>query len=209
MTDNDKPDTGKWDDELKPRERKFVVLYCTDDDCFMNGRKAFTKANTKYKGGDVVYMPKDSVADAGASRLLSSAKVKSAVRRLLQELQPDVDAENIPRLLHDMYLQATYNPADIITSDGSLVTEDLHDLGDLAKCIAGIKTSDKGYEVKLYPRQLAQEKLMRYYNLVREHLPDGGGDSMRRVILARQADSIEEWNRENAGDDGNSVETTA
>lgn len=198
---------GRWDDGLKPRERKFVVYYCTDDDCFMNGRKAFRKANTKYRAGEVTYEPSDSVSDTGASKLLSSAKVKSAVRRLLAELQPDVDAENIPRLLHDLYVQATFSPADIVDASGRLVVDDIAELGDKAKCIRQLYATKYGTRVELADRSRAQEKLLRYYDLVRERLPDADGDGMARVVLASQSASVDDWNRENG--DGDAVEATA
>ena len=194
--DNDNDERLPWDDGLKPRQRNFVVFYCTDEDCFMNGRASYRKAHTKYKAGEVVYTPSDEVCDVGASKLLSIAKVKQACRRLLAEMQPDVDAENIPRLLHDLVLQAMYNPADIVDERGNLVVNTLDELGDKAKCIKQIWRNSFGTRVELTDRTKAQEKLLRYYALVR-NVPDVA-DTMQRLQLVKQADSIAEWNVENA-----------
>lgn len=200
-------DSAAWDDGLKPRQRNFVVYYCTDDSCFMNGRQAYKKAHTKYKAGDIVYTPSDEVSDVGASKMLSIAKVKEACRKLLAELQPEMDAENIPRLLHDLALQATYNPADIIDAEGKLVTQELSELGDKAKCIKQLYRTNLGVRVQLADRTVAQEKLLRYYDLVRD-VPKAQ-DDMRAVLLSKQAESIDAWNRENGSADGTALETTA
>lgn len=189
-------ESAVWDEGLKPRQRNFVVFYCTDEDCFMNGRKAYRKAHTKYKAGEIVYTPSDEVCDVGASKMLSIAKVKQACRLLLAELQPQVDAENVPRLLHDLATQAMYNPADIIDAEGKLITADLTELGDKAKCIKQLYRTNLGVRVQLADRTVAQEKLLRYYDLVRD-VPEAQ-DALSQVVLTAQARSIDEWNEANA-----------
>ena len=185
-----------WDAEVRGRKRLFVLNYCTDTVCFMNGRRAYKAAYTKIKDGNPVYVPEDEVSDAGASRLLRSVKVKRAVARLLAETQPEADRENGYRLLHDLVLQATFRPGDIIDADGQLI-KSLDELGDLSKCIKNIYATKYGIRVELMDRSFAQDKLLKYYNLVTEQqnvsitLP---------VINAGEKTGIEEWNEAVGGD---------
>ena len=209
-------DCAAWDEGLSLRQRAFVVFYCTDEDCFMNGRKAYKKAHTKYKAGEPVYTPSEEVCDVGASKLLSVAKVKAACRRLLAELQPDVDAENIPRLLHDIALQAMYNPADIIDTQGRLAVQSLSELGDKAKCIRQIYQTARGVRVELVDRTKAQDRLLRYYNLCRsfgEQMADGGTASMASHGLASPIAALLQTRNESGlvffDDDAESIEQTA
>jgi len=108
----------------------------------------------------------------------------------------DADRENGYRLLHDLVLQATFRPSDIIDADGQLI-KSLDELGDLSKCIKNIYATKYGIRVELMDRSFAQDKLLKYYNLVTEQqnvsitLP---------VINAGEKTGIEEWNEAVGGD---------
>ena len=179
-----------WDDDLKPKERAFVLAYCTDDKCFWNG----TKAVQAFRDLD------DASAAVVASRLLKKESVKRAIKSLIESVQPEVDAENIYRLLHDLFIQSSYNPADIIDDTGQL-RKPIEQLGDLAKCIAQIipLSSQEGIfgaRVVLADRAKAQTKLMKYYNLIRD-APEIKAE-MPVIMLNDKADSLDDWNAENA-----------
>ena len=186
---------SEWDSEVFGRVRIFVLNYCTDSLCFCNGTKAYKQAYTKIVEGKAVYIPSDEVSATSASRLLRNVKVKKSIALLLKETQAEADRENGYRLLHDLFLQATFNPADIIDKRGQLRVKDLSELGDLAKCIASIEPSLYGAKVKLINRAYAQEKLLRYYKLA----SDGNTVKLELpVIDAGGKLSIDEWNEENA-----------
>lgn len=187
-----------WDEEIKGRQRLFVLNYCTSELFFMNGRQAYIAAYTKIKDGKPV-KPKEETADVNASRLLSNAKVKNAAAKLLAELQPDVDRDNSYKLLHDLFLQATYNPADIIDSKGRLKVKRFEDLGDMAKCVEQIEPSQYGLKVKLASRKFAQDKLLKYYDLVRE-MPEIAA-ALPVVYLSQKEETLEDWNKK-YGDGG-------
>ena len=188
-----------WDSELNGRERLFVLNYCTDSLCFFNGTQSYKAAYTKTKGGMAEYIPDDDTAAVGASKLLRKAKVKKAVKDLLSEMQPDIDKENSHRLLHDLVLQATYNPADIIDKKGRLKVGELSELGELAKCIEQIYMTPLGTRIVLSSRRFAQDKLLKYYNLVCEK-PEIKVD-LPVIAIAEKAESAAEWNRDNAGEE--------
>jgi hypothetical protein len=159
----------KWDDGLKPRERAFLVYYLTDPDCFLNGRKAYRKAYTKHaSGGAQTYYPADDVCDTGASRLLSSDRVARGYGLLRDAIQPEADLDTGFRLIHDCTLLATYNPADIINEKGQLL-KPLGDMGEKAKCVAGITTMFGNTFVRLEDRS-------KYAKLLMVWLGTGRGD---------------------------------
>lgn len=190
MDENNKKE--QWDDEISGRKRLFVLNYCTSELFFMNGRRSYIEAYTQIKDGKPVYRPTNETADVNASRLLSNAKVRKAVRLLLKESQPEADRENGYRLLHDLVIQATYNPADIIDKKGRLKVKDLTELGDLAKCIDSISTGPQGTFVKLASRKFAQDKLLKYYDLVKE-VPEIKAD-LPVIILPDKTASVDAWN---------------
>lgn len=185
-------DKERWDDEISGRKRLFVLNYCTSELFFMNGRRSYIEAYTQVKDGKLVYKPTNETADVNASRLLSNAKVKKAVRLLLKETQPEADVENGYRLLHDLVILATYNPADIIDKKGRLKVKDLSELGDLAKCIDSISTGPQGTFVKLASRKFAQDKLLKYYDLVKE-VPELKAD-LPIILLTDKSPSVDAWN---------------
>ena len=174
-----------WDEGLKAREREFVLAFCTDDACFWNGTKAAMKAT----GQD------EASAAVTANRLLKKPNVKTAIKLLIESVQPEADAENIFRLLHDLFIQATYNPADIIDENGQLKNS-LDKMGDKAKCIAQIIPLADGVRIVLTDRDKAQTKLMKYYNLIRE-APEIKAE-MPVIMLADKEKDVDQWNAVNA-----------
>lgn len=188
--EEDKP----WDSEIKGRQRLFVLNYCTNPLFFMNGRRSYIEAYTKIKDNNELERPSNEVADVNASRLLSNAKVKRAVSQLLAESQPEADKDNSYKLLHDLVIQATFNPSDIIDNMGNL-KGDLEDLGDLAKCIESIEPTKFGPRVRLTSRKFAQDKLLKYYELVREQ-PEI--QATLPVIYMTDKEDEETWNKDEA-----------
>lgn len=164
-----------WDEGLSGRIRLFVLHYCTDERCFMCGTRAYKAAYRKKYDDNSIKEVDDNTAAVNAYKLLRKTKVKSAIKKLFRITQTDVDEENVYRVLHDMALLATYNPADIIDSRGTLI-KPLVELGPLAICIEQIQTfySKNGQEctvVKLANRHKALMSLMKYLNLVRDETP--------------------------------------
>lgn len=167
-----------WDDELTGKERSFVLFYCTHDLCFLNGTRAYKKAYRKYdKEKGEFNEPSDEVAAACSSRLLRKAKVKTAIGLLLKQTQVEIDEMNTYKILYMLDLLATYNPADILTTEGKFV-KDIKDLGPLAYCIKSIerqynKNGDCiGVKVNLADRDKYINMLAKYLSLVREVTED-------------------------------------
>ena len=163
-----------WDDELTAKERNFVLFYCTHDLCFLNGTKSYQKAYRKFdKDKGEFNEPSDEVAAACSSRLLRKAKVKTAIGLLLKQTQVEIDEINTYKILYMLDLLATYNPADILTSEGKYV-KDIQDLGPLAYCIKSIERQyDKngdfiGVKINLADRDKYINMLTKYLSLVRE-----------------------------------------
>lgn len=183
-------DSEKWDFDLKPRIRTFVLYFCTDYEAFLNGTKAYKKAYRKKNRETGEWEePSDDVAAVCASKLLRTAKVKSSYKKLLAEVQDDLDEQNIYQVLNLYKMLATYNPADIINAEGYLKVTDLYELGPLALCISGIKRS----EVKLFDRNKALDMLSKYLNLVR---PEITNNNTMPVIMLADKVSVSDFNQE-------------
>ena len=116
-----------WSDGLKAKEKNFLITYCTDPATFWNGTKTAQK----------LFDQDENTASVTASRIMKRPEVKKALHELIASIQPETDTENIFRLLHDLFLQASYNPADIVDENGQLI-KPLAGLGELSKCIAQI-----------------------------------------------------------------------
>jgi hypothetical protein len=97
---------------------------------------------------------------------LRDPKVQEAITKLLRARQSGEDHLNEFRMLQLLKTLAFYNPGDIVDKNGHLKGE-LKDLGDLALCIAGIKQTRNGKEIKLYDRTKAIEMLSRYLEIIR------------------------------------------
>lgn len=167
-----------WDDNLTAKERNFVLFYCTNDMCFLNGTKSYQKAYKKFdKDKGSFDEPSEEVAAACSSRMLRKAKVKQAIGMLLKQIQHEIDETNTYRILFMLNLLATYNPADILTTEGEFV-KDIKDLGPLAFCIKSIERQyDKngdfiGTRITLADREKYLGMLTKYLNLVREVTED-------------------------------------
>lgn len=167
-----------WDEGISGRIRLFVLHYCTDERCFMCGTRAYKAAYRKKNADNSVKEVDDNTAAVNAHKLLRKTKVKAAIKKLFKITQTDVDEENVYRVLHDMALLATYNPADIIDSCGRLKVSNLEELGDKAKCIQNIFTrisaqGDVYYDVVLVNREKFMKPLAQYLKLVRDVDPNG------------------------------------
>jgi hypothetical protein len=162
-----------WDAALKGRRRLFVLYYCTRDDCFLKPIEAYQKAYAKKIGGSVEE-PAYNTAATNAWKLMQRPEIKEATRKLLKAAQAEIDEETKFQVLRMYKVLALYNPADIIDKNGSLKIQgdDLSELGELAKCVAGVsrKVTDKGrvnYEVKLVDRFKALEGIAKYLELIK------------------------------------------
>ena len=183
-----------WDYELKGRERLFVLRYCTDSETFLNAtatyRKVYSKAD---KNGKVKLLARE-VCEAASSRLMKKDRIRTACSRLLRETQADIDQTSQYQLLHDMVLYATYNPADIINSQGELKVKDLKSIGELAKCVTEIFPTKFGYRVKLADRGQYIQQLLKYLELVKPDVPTDD-EHLKVIEMVSKAVSVEEWNR--------------
>lgn len=167
-----------WDEGISGRIRLFVLHYCTDERCFMCGTRAYKAAYRKKNDDNSIKEVDDNTAAVNAHKLLRKTKVKAAIKKLFKATQTDVDEDNVYRVLHDMALLATYNPADIIDAQGRLKVDNLEELGDKAKCIQNIFTrisaqGDVYYDVVLVNREKYMKPLAQYLKLVRDVDPNG------------------------------------
>lgn len=188
-----------WDDDVKGRSRLFVLHYCTDESCFLNGTRAYQKAYTKKNSETGLEdIPSDEVAAVGASRMLRNAKVRSAIRLLNRLFRDESDEEAGYRILKQYETLAFYDPADIINANGKLIVEDLKDLGPLSRCISGIETKPTEWgeqvTIKLSERRGYMQDLGRYLNLLR---PDNAGAVMIPVFMMNQKVGETEWSDAN------------
>ena len=156
-----------WDEGLKGSHRLFLLELVTNEDHFLDPKEAYKQAfrkkdrqtkNWKY--------PTDAAASVSASKLMKKPKIRQALRLLLQSVRPELDEENIEKALHEVAVLAFFNPAEILTDDGSLV-KPLKELGDKARCIAQIRNTKYGTEYVLADRSKYLEILCRYLNIVR------------------------------------------
>lgn len=193
MQENETDDLP-WDAEIRGRQRTFVLNYCTSSIYFMNATKAYQEAYKRFgPDGTAIECTEESAASS-ASEMLRKPKVRRACAKLLAMNQPEADSANAYRLLHDLFLQATYDPADIIDESGNLKVKDLKELGDLAKCIEGLEPTRYGIKVRLASRRFAQDKLLKYYDLVCE-APEIQA-SLPVIMLADRAETIDSWEKE-------------
>jgi phage terminase small subunit len=171
-------DAPLWDEGLTGRQRRFVEAYCTDKQCFLNAAAAFEKAYAAGKN-----TPARSSLKSNPARLMRNPKIKDAIARLLRSKQNEEDVIAEYQVLKLLNLLTFYNPAEIIDQYGGL-RKSPEDLGDLALCIAGIKTGKDSREVKLFDRTKALSMLAEYLKLIRPQ--EGRGPAMPIVILSRK-----------------------
>ena len=189
---------GKWDNGLSHKERLFVLHYCTDDLTFLNATASYKSV---YKDRDKVTGKvterSNEVCEAAASRLLSKDYIKTAVSRLLTETQADLDEKNGYKLLKDLMMLASYNPADIIDKKGRLKVKSIEELGEYAKCISQIEITREGVKVTLADRPKYMQMYLKYLNLIRPEVLVA--EQLKVVAMVEKDDSIEAWNSRAGG----------
>ena len=189
---------GRWDNGLKRKERLFVLHYCTDDLTFLNATASYKSV---YKDRDKITGKvtdrSDEVCAAAASRLLSKDYIKIAVSKLLTETQADLDEKNGYKLLRDLMLLASYNPAEIIDKKGRLKVNSIEELGEDAKCISQIEVTPNGVKVKLADRAKYIQMFLKYLNLIRPEVLVA--EQLKVVAMVEKDNSIEAWNTRAGG----------
>ena len=189
---------GKWDRGLKRKERLFVLHYCTDDLTFLNATASYKSV---YKDRDKVTGKvtdrSNEVCEAAASRLLSREHIKVAVSKLLTETQADLDEKNSYRILKDLMLMSSYNPADIVTGRGTLKVKNIAELGELAKCISQVEMTKYGPKITLVDRAKYMQMFLRYLNLIRPEVLVA--EQLKVVAMVEKDNSIEAWNNRAGG----------
>ncbi len=198
-----------WEDGLSGRVRLFVLLYCTDQECFLNGTRAYKSAYRRKnrETGDLVE-PDDNTAAVNASKMLRKTKVRESISMLLALARDETDDEAVHRILKHWGTLAFYNPADIITADGRLKVQDLSELGPLAVCVQGIERREGKYgttiNIKLSDRAPYMRDYAKYLNLIR---PDTANLLTIPVVMTTERADVEKFNQ--AGDDGNTEPVAA
>ena len=183
----------RWDKDLKPKERLFVLHFCTDDLTFLNATASYKRVyKDRDKATGKVMDRSNEVCQAASSRLMAKAVVKKAIKKLLSETQADLDEKNGYKLLKNLMMLADYNPADILTADGKFTVKDLKDLGNLAKCVSQIETTKKGFKVTLADRSKYMQMYLKYLNLIKPEVLVAEG--LKVVAMVPKASSVDEWN---------------
>lgn len=192
LQENDKEDA--WDDGLKPKERLFVLHFCTDDLTFFNATQSYKVVyKDKNRETGVVTERSNEVCQAASSRLLSKAHIKKAVSKLLTETQADLDEKNGYKLLRNLMLLADFNPADILDTKGGLKVKDLSELGEKAKCISQIEYNKKGgLKITLADRSKYMQMYLKYLNLIKPEVMVA--EQLKVVAMVPKAESVEAWN---------------
>lgn len=185
-------DEEAWDNELKSRERIFVLYYCTNQKTFLNAKASYRETYTKYdkETGEKI-IPVDTTCEVNSSRLMKKPKIKDAIRKLLKLTQTELDEENTYRIINNLATMAFFNPADVITKNGCIKAESLDELGELAKTIAQIQPTQNGTKVTLIDRAKYMDLMMQYLNIVR---PERQIEIKLPVIELPVKTSIDEWN---------------
>ena len=183
-----------WDAELKPKERLFVLHFCTDDLTFLNATASYKAV---YKERDKktrkIKDRSNEVCEACSSRLMSREHIKIAVAKLLRESQADLDEKNGYKLLKDLMMLADFNPAEIVKANGKLTVKDLSQLGEKAKCIKSIEPTKFGLKIELVDRSKYMQMYLRYLNLIKpEVLVE---EKLKVIEMVPKSASVEEWNK--------------
>lgn len=175
-------DKTAWDEGLSGRRRLFVLFYCTEDECFLNGTRAYLKAYTNCES--------ENAAAVNAAKILRNAKVKQAIKKLLRLARDEDDEQAVYRMIKQFERLSFYNPADIIDASGALVVDDLRKLGELALCVEQIETrvntAGSYTVVKLANRQKAMEAFSKYLNIIR---PEVDMQAVMPVVMLTGKDS--------------------
>lgn len=184
----------QWDAGLKHRERIFILHYCTDEACLFNAAASYRETYTKKdrKTGSV-FIPEQVTCETNGSKMMKRPKVKTAIRKLLKLTQPELDEENVYKVIKEVQDLAFFNPADIIDGNGRLI-DDIEKLGSKAKAIAQIRFTQYGPAITLVDRTKYLDLLMKYLNIVR---PEQQIDIKLPVIeMVQKTNDVELWNKQ-------------
>lgn len=198
VQDRQDAEARTWEDGLSGRVRLFVLHYCTDEECFLNGTRAYKAAYRKKnrETGEVDEVD-DNTAAVNASKLLRKTKVREAIRMLLALARDETDEEAVHRILKVWGTLAFYNPADIITADGLLKVKDLGELGPLALCVQGIERREGKWgttiNIKLADRTPYVRDYAKYQNLIR---PDTANLVTIPVVMTTERSNADDFNQE-------------
>lgn len=190
--DEEQEDSSQWDEGLKRKERLFVLEYCCNEETFLNGSRSYRAA---FEKPDKVLLPES--CEVGANRYLKKKAVQDAITKLLKINQPKLDEKNAYQLVHDIMRLATFNPSEVIDSDGQL-RRNIEELGESAKYIEQIipATEKSPTRIILTKRDKFVELALRYLNLVR---PENQMEIKLPVIeIAPKVDgenAVNEWNK--------------
>lgn len=163
--------------KLAPKQQRFVEEYPKD----LNGKQAAIRAGYSARSAEV-----------HASRLLSNAKVQSALQAILKA-RADKAELTAADLLAEIDILATSNIAQIFDfdSDGGIVLKAGKDIPDRARrCIASLElTTDKSgqpiVKVRLWDKVAAQRLAGQHRGMFtekHEHTGEGGGPIQIKTI---------------------------
>ncbi|MBO7714429.1 MAG: hypothetical protein J6S85_12710 [Methanobrevibacter sp.] len=183
-----------WDYGLKPRERLFILHYCTDPEAFLNATESYRRTFRKKDRatGKIIEPTTESCQTSGA-RLIAKSHIKMAIAMLLKLTQNDLDDNAVYQLLHDVYLFATYNPSDIVDKNGVLKCRKLEDLGELAKCVVDIIPGKYGMHIKLADRSKYITQYLQYLDIIRDAPVQE--TKLNVIEMVQKSISVEDWNR--------------
>jgi hypothetical protein len=162
-----------WHTGLTGRRRRFVEYYCTSKECLFNPTAAYVKAY----GSGAKELSESSI-QSNASRIMRDPRIKDAIARLLRSNQNEEDHITEYQVLDLLKTLTFYNPKDIIDEQGN-IKGDLNSLGPLALCVAGIKKSKYGKEIKLFDRTKTLDLLCNYLGIKR---PEEGATIINPVV---------------------------
>lgn len=186
-------DFESWDAGLKTKHRLFCLHYCTDEGSLFNATESYRRTYTKTDRQGKLFIPDEVTCATNGSKLLKRADIKLAIRKLLKITQSELDEENTYKVINNLVTMAFFNPAEVINTSGGLKTKKIEDLGEKAKAIAQIRTTQYGQQVQLIDRSKYMDLLMKYLNIVR---PEQQIEIKLPVFEVASKSSIEDWNKQ-------------
>lgn len=194
MSNDNEMIEDSWDAGLKHRERIFILHYCTDEACLFNSSASYKATYTKKnRQTGLLETPEQITCETNGSKMMKRPKVKAAIRKLLKLTQPELDEQNVYKVIKELQDLAFFNPADIIDENGRIKADSLEELGDKAKAIAQIRFTQYGPAVTLVDRTKYLDLLMKYLNIVR---PEQQIDIKLPVIeMVQKTNDVELWNK--------------
>lgn len=174
------------DQELKPREKAFVMEYLTNG---YNATRAYLKAHPRAS---------PETAAANGYKLLRNAQILAAIKAEIDLAMAGRRAIFKKRMVDAAETRAFFEPADILTDDGRLKKplEELkaEGLGPALDQI-GISVDRNGFEhceYRLADRAKALDQLRDLLKLGEDETGDQAGAT--RIVVLPQTMTIEEWN---------------